>query len=139
MWLAVSLTGEIFILFVTSSGCDPWLQASLVAADRLWQSKRDILESVGFDTPQEFPISADGMPQQLLSYLRLARLQNSAEFAKVRSELQGWKFEASVGSSLCRVHHAAVGLGVCGIASASSDDAFPLAGQLRRRHHHQPF
>ena len=54
-----------------------------MAADRLWQSKREILESVGFDTPQEFPISADGMPQQLLSYLRLSRLQNAAEFAKV--------------------------------------------------------
>lgn len=54
-----------------------------MAADRLWQSKREILDSVGFDTPQEFPISADGMPQQLLSYLRLSRLQNAAEFAKV--------------------------------------------------------
>jgi Rubisco LSMT substrate-binding len=61
----------------------PSLQASLVAADRLWQSKREILDSVGFDTPQEFPVSADGMPQQLLSYLRLSRLQNAAEFAKV--------------------------------------------------------
>ena len=58
-----------------------------MAADRLWQSKREILDSVGFDTPQEFPISADGMPQQLLSYLRLSRLQNAAEFAKVNCSM----------------------------------------------------
>ena len=65
------------------------VQTSLVAADRLWQTKREVLEAVGFDTPQEFPITVDGMPQQLLSYLRLARLQNSAEFAKVLQHLNG--------------------------------------------------
>ena len=62
------------ILLAAVTCLPPSLQASLVAADRLWQSKREILDSVGFDTPQEFPISADGMPQQLLSYLRLSTL-----------------------------------------------------------------
>ncbi len=60
-------------------------QASLVASDRLYQSKKEILDSVGLDNPQEFPITKEGMPVQLLSYLRLARLQNSAEFARVGS------------------------------------------------------
>lgn len=79
--------------------CQMLSQTSLVAADRLWQSKREILDSVGFDSPQEFPISVDGMPQQLLSYLRLARLQNSAEFAKVL-----FSAESQQGSMSERLH-----------------------------------
>ena len=38
---------------------------------------------MGFAGAQEFPITVDGMPLQLLSYLRMARIQNSAEIAKV--------------------------------------------------------
>lgn len=63
--------------------CYLWRQASLVAADRLYSVKKEILEGSGFTTPQEFPITVDGMPVQLLSYMRMARIQDSAEFAKV--------------------------------------------------------
>jgi hypothetical protein len=41
---------------------------------------------MGMASPQEFPITTAGMPLQLLSYLRLARLQDPAEFAKVRQK-----------------------------------------------------
>lgn len=58
-------------------------QASLVAADRLYSVKKEVLDGVGFETPQEFPISVDGMPLQLLAYLRMARIVDSAEFARV--------------------------------------------------------
>eukprot|EP00208_Stichococcus_sp_RCC1054_P004802 CAMPEP_0206140612 /NCGR_PEP_ID=MMETSP1473-20131121/10038_1 /ASSEMBLY_ACC=CAM_ASM_001109 /TAXON_ID=1461547 /ORGANISM="Stichococcus sp, Strain RCC1054" /LENGTH=455 /DNA_ID=CAMNT_0053534817 /DNA_START=485 /DNA_END=1852 /DNA_ORIENTATION=- len=62
------------------------IEASLVAADRLYSVKKEILEGSGFTTPQEFPITVDGMPVQLLSYMRMARIQDSAEFAKVSFE-----------------------------------------------------
>ena len=58
-------------------------QASLVASDRLSGMKKQILEGLGLATPQAFPITRDGFPLQLLSYLRLARLQDPAELAKV--------------------------------------------------------
>lgn len=43
-----------------------------------------IVQSLGFEAAdQEFPIYADRMPTQLLAYLRLSRLQDSGEIAKV--------------------------------------------------------
>ena len=45
--------------------------------------KKQILDGLGLASPQAFPITRDGMPLQMLSYLRLARLQDPAEFAKV--------------------------------------------------------
>ena len=60
-------------------------QASLVASDRLYGAKKQVLDSLGMGSPQEFPITTNGMPLQLLSYLRLARLQDAAEFAKARA------------------------------------------------------
>ena len=44
-----------------------------------------VVQSLGFDVKQEFPIYADRMPTQLLAYLRLSRVQDSAEIAKVCS------------------------------------------------------
>lgn len=59
----------------------------LVPTDRLLTAKRQILEAAGFppgsDASQAFPIFADRMPLQLLAYLRLARLQESAQLASV--------------------------------------------------------
>ena len=59
----------------------------LVPTDRLLRAKRQILEAAGFppgsDASQAFPIFADRMPLQLLAYLRLARLQESAQLASV--------------------------------------------------------
>ena len=42
-----------------------------------------VVQSLGFDVQQEFPIYADRMPTQLLAYLRLSRVQDSGEIAKV--------------------------------------------------------
>ena len=42
-----------------------------------------VVQSLGFDVKQDFPIYADRMPTQLLAYLRLSRLQDSGEIAKV--------------------------------------------------------
>ena len=60
-------------------------QASLVASDRLYGAKKQVLDSMGMANPEEFPITTNGMPLQMLSYLRLARLQDPAEFAKARA------------------------------------------------------
>ena len=68
-----------------SFSLDHVAQASLVASDRLYGAKKQVLDSMGMASPEEFPITTDGMPLQLLSYLRLARLQDPAELAKARS------------------------------------------------------
>lgn len=61
-------------------------EASLVASDRLYSIKKEVLDGVGFETPQDFPITVDGMPLQLLAYLRMARIVESAEFTRVNFE-----------------------------------------------------
>ena len=75
-------------------------QASLVASDRLFGMKKQILEGLGLATPQSFPITREGFPLQLLSYLRLARLQDPAELAKVGPGLSDGRALGS-GSSWC--------------------------------------
>jgi histone-lysine N-methyltransferase SETD3 len=47
--------------------------------------KSQILESLGFSAKEQFPVYADRFPQQLLSYLRLARVADPALFAKVEA------------------------------------------------------
>ena len=42
-----------------------------------------VVQSIGFDVKQDFPVYADRMPTQLLAYLRLSRVQDSGEIAKV--------------------------------------------------------
>ena len=41
---------------------------------------------MGFTPVQQFPVFADHMPNQLLAYIRLARIQDPALFAKVSFE-----------------------------------------------------
>ena len=64
---------------------------------------------MGFDISQEFPIYADRMPTQLLAYLRLSRLQDSGEMAKVNSLVFCLSFVAKLTlSTACHdllVHH----------------------------------
>ena len=43
-----------------------------------------ILESLGFNAKEVFPVCADRMPLQLLAYLRLSRVADPALFAKVQ-------------------------------------------------------
>jgi hypothetical protein len=45
--------------------------------------KQQLLESFGFAPLERFPVYADRFPIQLLSYLRLSRIQDPGLFAKV--------------------------------------------------------
>ena len=55
----------------------------LVQSDRMLGAKTAVLEAVGLAPVQTFPIRADGMPMQLLAYLRLARAADAAQLAGV--------------------------------------------------------
>lgn len=55
----------------------------LVPTDRLRSAKLSILEAVGLADGVDFPITATAMPLQLLAYLRLARVADSAALASV--------------------------------------------------------
>lgn len=64
----------------------PW-SAALVGADRLYGAKAAALQAAGLAPDgQFFPVYADRFPTQLLAYLRLSRLTDIAEMAKVRFE-----------------------------------------------------
>lgn len=63
-----------------------YFPASLLAADRYFIMKSQILESIGFSAKDRFPVYADRMPIQLLAYIRLSRVQDPALFAKVSFE-----------------------------------------------------
>lgn len=79
-------------LLLTSAEVDPgfpgdfllWEQ-SLLQADRLFTAKKSILEQHGLAADnQAFPVYADRFPQQLLSYMRLARVADSNDLLKIR-------------------------------------------------------
>jgi histone-lysine N-methyltransferase SETD3 len=58
--------------------------ATLLAADRLYAQKAEILAAAGLDPKgQAFPVRRDALPTQLLSFLRLSRVQDAAQFARV--------------------------------------------------------
>lgn len=59
------------------------LPAALVPADRLYSQKRSILEAFEFGPTEEFPIYEDRMATQHLAYMRLARLTDPAQIAKI--------------------------------------------------------
>ena len=59
-------------------------KAALVPTDQLYSLKKEIVEAVGFESTQMFPIFVDRFPIQLLTFLRLARIQDSAMIAKVK-------------------------------------------------------
>lgn len=59
------------------------LNASLVPADRLYQLKKDVLAEFGFGPSEQFPVFDDRIATQHLAYLRLSRLTDSAQIAKV--------------------------------------------------------
>eukprot|EP00898_Chlorokybus_atmophyticus_P001556 jgi/Chlat1/2400/Chrsp17S02659 len=61
-------------------------QAGLVKMDALYQVKKQIVEAQGLSTEQVFPLYRDAFPVQLLSYLRLARIQDPAQLALVSFE-----------------------------------------------------
>lgn len=49
--------------------------------------KKQLLESFGFSDAERFPVYADRFPIQLLSYLRLSRIQDPGLLAKVGHEV----------------------------------------------------
>eukprot|EP00878_Enallax_costatus_P003647 GHUV01003861.1.p1 GENE.GHUV01003861.1~~GHUV01003861.1.p1 ORF type:complete len:495 (+),score=148.67 GHUV01003861.1:1566-3050(+) len=63
-----------------------YFPAALLPADRYFGMKQQLLESFGFTAQERFPVYADRFPIQLLSYLRLSRIQDSGLFAKVNFE-----------------------------------------------------
>lgn len=83
-------TGEVLLATGTLEPSNPAdcmvMPASLVAADRLYAMKRQVLEDVGFGVEAEFPVFEDRLAIQHLAYLRLARLTDVAQFAKVSFE-----------------------------------------------------
>lgn len=50
---------------------------------RYYGMKQQLLESFGFGPDERFPVYPDRFPIQLLSYLRLSRIQDPGLFAKV--------------------------------------------------------
>ena len=60
--------------------------AELIPADQLYQVKEQILGSFGYGPQAAFPVYEDRMPLQYLAYLRLARVQDSAQLARVTFE-----------------------------------------------------
>lgn len=59
------------------------LDFQLVPADRLFSAKRQILESMDYQTTEPFPIYQGRIPVQLLSFLRLSRIQDPGQLAQV--------------------------------------------------------
>lgn len=58
---------------------------------RYYGMKQQLLESFGFGPDERFPVYPDRFPIQLLSYLRLSRIQDPGLFAKVGRAAQGSK------------------------------------------------
>jgi hypothetical protein len=59
------------------------LEVGLVEGDRLQALKQQVLQLAGYGSPQTFPLYADRFPTQLLTYMRLVRLQDPALFSKI--------------------------------------------------------
>lgn len=57
--------------------------ASLLATDKYFTLKQQILSQAGFDANESFPVYEDRFPTQLLSYLRLTRVADPGLLAKV--------------------------------------------------------
>lgn len=59
------------------------IEVGLVNTDPLRSLKSQILQMANFQDEQTFPLYIDRFPTQLLSYMRLARLQDTGLFAKI--------------------------------------------------------
>ena len=61
------------------------LEFELVPTDRLYSAKRQILEAMGFRPSETFLIYKERIPTQLLSFLRLSRIQDPSQLTQARS------------------------------------------------------
>lgn len=107
--------------------------------DRYYQMKSQILDSLGYQMEELFPVYADKMPTQLLAYLRLARVQDPGLLAKVG--LPHTTRHGGPGSSQLWAGQHPLRIKRRGSASAAlthlASPHAPGAGQLRAGHHPQ--
>ena len=82
--------GELFMATGAVERANPsdylLLNASLVAADRLYTMKEEVANAMGMSTSMDFPIYEDRLATQHLAYLRMSRLTDAAQMAKVSFE-----------------------------------------------------
>lgn len=82
--------GEIFMATGTVERANPsdflTLNASLVAADRLYQMKEEVANAMDLGVSVDFPIYEDRLATQHLAYLRMSRLTDPAQMARVSFE-----------------------------------------------------
>ena len=62
------------------------LNASLIPMDRLYTMKEEVATAMGFSSSVDFPIFEDRFTTQHLSYLRMSRITDAAQMAKVSFE-----------------------------------------------------
>ena len=62
------------------------LTASLVQTDRLYTMKQEVAAAMGFEASVDFPIFEDRFTTQHLAFLRMSRLTDAAQMAKVSFE-----------------------------------------------------
>lgn len=82
--------GEMLLATGTMEAGNPadclYMEAGLVSADRLYASKRQILEDLGLGAKEQFPIFEDRLATQQLVYLRFSRIQDPAQMAQINFE-----------------------------------------------------
>lgn len=62
------------------------LNASLIQMDRLYSMKEEVATAMGFSSSVDFPIFEDRFTTQHLAYLRMSRITDAAQMAKVSFE-----------------------------------------------------
>lgn len=82
--------GELFMATGTVERANPsdfmTMNASLVAADRLYAMKEEVANAMGLSSSVDFPIYEDRLANQHLAYLRMSRITDPAQMAKVSFE-----------------------------------------------------
>ena len=97
MALDIAMSAKQQVLFLEQSVITA--RSSICRQQNIASVVLQVVQSLGFDVKQDFPIYADRMPTQLLAYLRLSRVQDSGEIAKVCLACRlGWVFHRIVRS-----------------------------------------
>lgn len=82
--------GELFMATGCVERANPsdfmTLNASLIAMDRLYTMKEEVATAMGFSPSVDFPIFVDRFTTQHLAYLRMSRITDAAQMAKVSFE-----------------------------------------------------
>ncbi len=82
--------GELFMATGCVERANPsdfmTLNASLIPMDRLYTMKEEVATAMGFSSSVDFPIFEDRFTTQHLAYLRMSRITDAAQMAKVSFE-----------------------------------------------------